>query len=309
MNTCSEFQGRNRGFAMLSVLWAVVVVGTLVVTTALAGRDAFDAGRNRVSAARAFWRANDCAERVRLAIDDVLSTSGQLPARTWRNLDAIVPSQPLATGTDCSTHLEAAGTRLDVNAASTDELLRLFAAVGRLDGVSVTDAIDDWRDPDQVPRANGAESVWYVSQGKMLPRDGVVADDLELSRIRGLEDGSAQRVLTVETGAVSIANALPPVLMAIHGFTDEAVAELMAARARGDQIEDLLAFAAGLSSAARDSIVSNYQEISRRTTLDPEAWVVTSSGWSGHPAVTATVELRLVRTNQRAVIVRRRVRT
>jgi general secretion pathway protein K len=300
---------QRTGFAMLSVLWAVVVVGTLVVAVSLAGRDAFDAGRNRVNATRAFWHANDCAERARLVIDDALSRADQLPPRTWRKLDGVVLSSPASVGSDCEVRLEATGTRLDVNSATTDELVRLFTAVGRADADAVADAIDDWRDSDDDPRMNGAEASWYAAQRRPLPRNGPIADDEELSRIRGLEDGAALRVLSVEVGPISIATALPPVLLAVPGFTDEAVAAVVAARARGEQIDDLLAFVSSLSSAARDSLVSNYQEISRRTTLDPEAWILTASGWSGHPAVFSHVELRLVRTNRRAVVVRRRVRS
>ena len=183
---------------MLTVLWAVVVVSTVVLATALAGRDAFDAGRNRVSATRAFWHASDCAERARLVIENALSRSDAQPARTWRTLDAAVLSDPLATTTDCETQLEATGTRLDVNAGSSEELTRLFTALGREDSDALLEAVEDWRDDDNDPRPNGAEASWYAARQRFLPRNGPIANELELSRIRGLEDGSAEQFLSVE---------------------------------------------------------------------------------------------------------------
>jgi type II secretory pathway component PulK len=296
------------GFAMLTVLWAVVVIGTLTIATALTGRNAFNAGRNRVNAARAFWLANDCAERARASIDSALNRSDMTPSRTWRHLDAVVLSDPLSTGSSCQVVLEATGTRLDVNAAAAADFTRLFTAMGRSDADALADAIVDWRDADDDPLPNGAESQWYAGQRRTLPRNAPIADNDELAKIRGFEDGSAQHFLSVESGLISFPNAFGPVLAAVPGMTDEAVAAVMSVRAQGGEIDDLIAFASTLSSAARDSITCHYQEISRVTTLDPEAWIVTAAGRSGLPAVAATVELRLVRTNRRAPVVRRRVR-
>ena len=296
------------GFAMMAVLWAVVVVGTLALATALSGREAFDAGRNRVSAERAFWHANGCAERARAAVDSALNRSDVLPARTWRHLDAVLRSDPQSAASACTVELDATGSSLDVNAASGVELTRLFSAMGRPDADALADAVMDWRDVDDAPLPGGAESLWYAGQGRALPRNGPLADVMELARIRGFEDGSAQRFLSVEPGPISIPNASGAVLASVVGFTDEAVAAALSIRAQAGEIDDLLAFASTLSSAARDSIVVHYQEISRTTTLDPEAWVVTASGRSGAPSAVAVVELRLVRTNRRASVVRRRVR-
>ena len=296
------------GFAMMAVLWAVVVVGTLALATALSGRDAFNAGRNRVSSERAFWLANGCADRALAAVDSALNRADLLPARTWRHLDAVVLADPQSAGSACSVELDATGSTLDVNAASGVELTRLFTALGRSDANALADAVMDWRDVDDVPLPSGAESLWYAGQRRALPRNGPLADVMELARIRGFEDGSAQRFLSVEPGPISIPNASGAVLATVDGFTDEAVAAVLSIRARGGEIDDLLAFASTLSSAARDSIVVHYQDISRVTTLDPEAWVVTASGRSGAPSVLAVVELRLVRTNRRASVVRRRVR-
>ena len=296
------------GFAMIAVLWAVVVVGTLALAAALAGRDAFDAARNRVNAARAFWLANACVERTRASIDSALIRSDAVPARLWRHLDVVVSSDPLSLGTACDVDLEADGARLDVNAASADELVRLFTAMGRPDADGLAAAIMDWRDADDDPLPGGAESAWYRGQGRPVPRGGPLADAAELARIRGFEDVTARQYLSVEPGPISIANAAGPVLAAVPGFSDETVAAVLATRAQGGEVDDLLGLTSTLSSAARDSLVAHYQDVSRLTTLDPVGWIVTATGRSGHPSVVAMVELRIVRTNRRALVMRRRVR-
>src|SRR5258708_1853685 len=248
-------------------------------------------------------------ERARGVIDTALNTSEALPGRVWRYLDAVIGSDPIVSNTGCVIEVEASGTRLDINRASPEELTRLFDALGRSNAEALADAIVDWRDNDDEPLPNGAESQWYAAQRRPLPRNGPFADDLELMRVRGFEDGIAQRYLSVEPGVTSIPTASGPVLASIPGFTDEAVSAVLAARVDGIDIEDLRALASTLSSAARDSIVSRYQDISRLSTLDPEAWILRATGRSGLPFVTASVELRLVRTNRRATVVRRTVRT
>ena len=51
---------------------------------------------------------------------------------------------------------------------------------------------------------------------------------------------------------------------------------------------------------------ARYPEITARVTTVPEAWTLTSVAREGTPAITATLELRLVRSGRRPAIVRRR---
>jgi hypothetical protein len=69
---------------------------------------------------------------------------------------------------------------------------------------------------------------------------------------------------------------------------------------------DLVTLAAEVSSAASAALLAHYAELSRLTTAEPDAWIVTSRARDGSSAVIAAIEVRLVRAGTRAAIVRRR---
>jgi type II secretory pathway component PulK len=299
-----------RGFALMTMLWLIVSAGVLSAIVTMTGRDAYRAARNRVNSERSLWSAEGCTSLARGAIDELLRSSASSPSlgsRVWRALDTAVAVNPLLLGKGCGVTLEAAGARIDVN--GDEGLLRraLSALVGEVAALSLIDALMDWRDADSLPRPLGAEVFWYATQSRYPPRNDSIANVRELKRIRGFDSvGDLTTTFGVEPGRISIANAPPQVLAAIRGFTSETVALILDWRSRGWQINDLLALQGSLSAAASDSLLAHFPEISRLATLEPDAWILTSVGTAGTPPDTSFVELRLVRTQTRAVIVRRR---
>jgi general secretion pathway protein K len=301
---------RRRGFALLVVLWVMVSAAALTTIGALIGRDAFHAGRNRVNAERALWRAEDCLARARAAIDELLVSSVNVPglgSRVWRALDTAVASNPIVQAPQCAARLDAAGNRVDINGPDEPITRALTLVAGHARATALADALLDWRDTNTIARPLGAEAPWYLAQRRYAPRDDSLADLRELSRVRGFEQLSAlDLILGVEPGRISINTAPPAVLLAIPGFMPETVAKIMEWRLKGWQVTDLLALQSSLTRAPADSLLARYPDIARTTTLEPDAWILTSIGTAGFPVDTARVELRLVRTDRRAVIVRRR---
>jgi type II secretory pathway component PulK len=298
-----------RGFALMTMLWLIISAGALTAIVTFTGRDAFRAARNRVNGERSLWIAEGCLSLAHGAIDELLLSVASSPAlgsRVWRALDTAVAVNPLLRGSDCGVTLQAAGTRVDVN--GNEELIR--GALSSISGASVVpllDALLDWRDADSVPRPLGAEAFWYATQSRYHPRNDSVTNVRELTRIRGFEQiNDLTNTFGVEPGRVSIANAPSQVLAAVPGFTPETVALILDWRSRGWQVNDLLALQGSLSTASSDSLLARFPEISRLTTLEPDAWILLSIGTAGTPADSSFVELRLVRTQNRAVIVRRR---
>jgi hypothetical protein len=126
-------------------------------------------------------------------------------------------------------------------------------------------------------------------------------------RVRGFDRvAGLDTLLGVETERVPLDQAALPVLAALPGFGDEAVNRAAELRARGVGVGDVIAFAGQLSPNAREMLLSRYADLAARTTVDPDAWILTSIATGGSPAVRAAVELRLVRSGTRAAIVRRR---
>jgi type II secretory pathway component PulK len=300
---------RRRGFVLITVLWVLVAASVAALAGALSGRESFDAGRNRVSAARAYWRAQGCAEKARYAVDALLRTAsaGQVRDSVWRSLDSLVAQTTGSGDAECSHSLEAAGSRLDANAAGEGQLLRLFAVLGIDDVAGHVDALLDWIDEDDAPRSSGVESSWYGQAARIPPRNAHLGSVAELQHVRGFEGSSIESVIDVEPGRISIATASPTVLAAVPGFTPEARQRVAEWRAERRQISNLLVFAASLSSQSADSIVAYFPEISRVATLDPDAWIIRGVARSGLPTVSSVVELRLVRADERAAVARRRV--
>ncbi len=300
---------RRSGFSLLVMLWVIVSAGALTSIVTLMGRDSFRAARNRVNSERALWRAEDCLARARATIDERLQAVQASPAlgvALWRALDtAATRNTPLPA--NCSFHIEAVGSRVDVNGDETPLRRVLTFLGGQAQAGALLDALIDWRDADSVARANGAEVAWYALQGTHLPRNDSIADVRELLRIRGFNQGMLlANVLGVEPGRISIANAPGSVLAAIPGFTPETVALINAWRSRGWQINDVMALESSLTPASADSLRTNFPEIARLSVLEPEAWVITSVGVAGAPAESVRVDVRIVRTQERAVVVRRR---
>ncbi|HEY7879186.1 MAG TPA: hypothetical protein VIC55_13220 [Gemmatimonadaceae bacterium] len=298
------------------MLWVMVGVSVTGLVLALAARRATATAHNRMSAMVAAWRAEDCLARTQRVIAAALlqqTADADRPAPhgapTWATLDGVLGDASLVGDGQCAITLVPTGTTVDVNTADQELLTRLMLAIGvapvRAD--SIVDALLDWRDPDDIPRPNGAEAAWYVSRRLAVPRNGPFADNREIARVRGM-DGvvGAGSVLGVTPGRILLDRAPLPVVAALPGFSPEAVARVAEHRERGAPIPDLLSFSAELSPNARAALVARYPDLVRLTTTEPDAWLLTGRGTAGLPAVTVAVELRLVRAGARAAVVRRR---
>jgi len=307
---------RARGFVLLAVLWVMVGVGTIGLGLALLARRAVGVAHNRRAEAIAMWLAEDCASRAEAAIGAALDhrggdteSSSEAAQATWSRLDAAVAASPLLSGTPCDLTIRPTGTTIDINTADDSLLSRLFVALGSSATAadSLTDAILDWRDADDVPRPTGAESAWYRAQGRAPPRNASFADVRELASVRGFEVRTGlDSVLGVEADRILLSRAPLAVVAALPGFTSEAVARVADHRALGSPVPDIVSLGAELSPAGRSTLLANYPDVVRLTTSEPDAWLLMAHGTAGRPAVTFVLELRLVRAGNRAAVVRRR---
>jgi type II secretory pathway component PulK len=295
---------------LLTVLWILVAASTIALALALRGRDGVSSGRNRVNAERAWWRAQDCLARMRAAVDAVLAANSDpgKNAVAWRSLDVFVRAADMPMSADCAASLEAAGTRLDINAADSAQLLAVLRATGvGSAGDVMTASLLDWRDADDSSRALGAERTWYVAAGRFPPRNGPLADVRELTRVRGFEDQPGiDSVFSVEPGRIDINSAGAAVLAAVPGFSEETIARVLELRSQGAPITDVLTLAEKVSTSSADEIMAHYPELVRTATVDPDAWILTASAAHGFPAVRSFVQVRLIHASTRAVVVRQR---
>jgi general secretion pathway protein K len=248
---------RERGFALLGVLLVVALLTVVVLELTVAMRLEASAGRSF----RDEMVASHLAEAaVQQALREVLSPA---PIQAVDETGAlafyrIVPGStlpvrlpslprtrvPLGPG-EFSYRLTDEQARLNLNTASPERVRRLLQALG-LDRQArdvVVDSLQDWKDPDELSRANGAESEDYYLK---LPvpyraRNARLQDLAELLQIRGISRelyrGEDQRPgladLTTVFGRETVnVNTAPAPVLAALGLSDAEIADIVQARTR-----------------------------------------------------------------------------
>jgi general secretion pathway protein K len=132
---------------------------------------------------------------------------------------------------------------IDLNMASEKLLMSLFQSVGVEAGEaqSLVDAIEDWRDVDDLPRLSGAERDQYQAAGlKQVPANTDFRTVDELKAVMGMTPALFDKVagsLTVYSKAAGIVSALAPrtVLLAIPEASPEDVDAYI--KSRQDQLD------------------------------------------------------------------------
>ena len=151
------------------------------------------------------------------------------------------------------------GARVDLNAAPSDLLTGLFAAVGVDSARAETfaDRVVGWRTKSDAKDSGSNEVKFYTEQHVPYPpRQGSFEDSLELSLLPGLPVSVVERILpfvTVFSGrsTVDVATADPTVLSALPGMTPAIMTAVLKARANpSTDKKDLMALLGPASSRA-----------------------------------------------------------
>lgn len=224
-------RSKQSGIAIVLALWLTVLLTVLASGFAFSMRSEALATRNAVSLARARAVADGAVERtafelMRPQIADAWKSDGQ-PHR-WNDGDAAI----VVTAVD-----EAA--KIDVNTAPDALLKNLLIVIGGLDEAAagaLVDAIADWRDPDDLRRANGAEAPEYRAANlKYGPANAPFETTGEVARVLGMTQPVFQRIAPIITvyshqPGINAATAGRNVLLALPNATPEAVDAYIDAR-------------------------------------------------------------------------------
>ncbi len=229
----------ERGFALLAVLWAGILLALIAGGMAFGARVETRLATGELERAQAAALAD---AGVRLGILALLARPGE---QRWQADGS--PHEVTFEGATIRVRLSPASARIDLNRAP-DALIRgavEAAAAGlEVDAEAVSDAILDWRDPDHQARPAGAEDDDYAAAG--LPygaADAPFAALAELALVRGMTAELLERLrplLTVHSGRpwVDPRAASAAVLGAIPDLPGEALAgfleEREARRAAGE---------------------------------------------------------------------------
>jgi general secretion pathway protein K len=218
----------RRGIALLVVLWALVLLGTLAMAFSLSMRTEAAAARNGVDDARAYFQARTGVERA------IMLLSIASP-------DNVMRTEIAGDDGDASyrVRVESESGKVDVNFVSEEDLLEILKKGGLPDEEAerLRDAIEDWRDADDDPRARGAEYPDYARMKEpLLPRNGNLRSVDELRYVKGVTSEFHERFLSRvfttygNSPQVNVQRAPKVVLDALPGVSPEAVAEILARR-------------------------------------------------------------------------------
>jgi general secretion pathway protein K len=235
----------RRGIAQLMVLWALVLLGTLALAFSLSMRTEAKAARNGIDDARAYFQA-------RTGVGRALMLLATVPADNVARMDIA------GEDGDASYRVRVTSEsgKVDINFVAPEDLLEILKRGGLADEEAerVRDAIEDWRDGDDTPRARGAEFPEYARQKEPLrPRNANFRNVDELRSVLGVTPEFHERFLaqvftTYGTSPqVDARYATKRVLESLPGVSPEAVTAILARRGDDSPLSpgDLAAMAAG----------------------------------------------------------------
>ncbi len=225
---------RQKGFALLMVLWVSILLTVLISgytvltrTETLQSRFLFDDAQARYMALAGIERAV-----LELRKPD-LETRWQADGRTYEfEFDGALIEVEIMDETG----------KIDINAAPDQMLLDLFSSIGvdEQEAQELTDAIQDWKDPDDLGRMSGAEDPDYESAGYPYGAKDASFDTVEeLQQVMGMSYElfvQLEPSITVFSGRSTVNAAFAPVsvLRALPGMDIDQAQQFVDARQQVD---------------------------------------------------------------------------
>ena len=231
--------GRERGIALVIVLWITILLALIAVGMGQDTRTETLLTRNQLSIAKARALAEGAVERAMFE-----HLRPPFPEKVWFPNGAVHGWEE--DGVRYAVSLAWESGRIDMNVAREPLLKGMFVSSVGLpmeDVNRLVDAIMDWRDPDDAKRLNGAEAPEYRAAGRnYVPANANFETIEELQRVLGMTPEIYAKIadlITVHSRQPGIDpnGASRGVLLSIPNMTPEIVdayiAQREAARASG----------------------------------------------------------------------------
>ena len=229
---CSARCDRQRGIALILVLWLTILLTVIGGSFAYGMRNEALAARNSLSLAQARALADGAIYRTVFelmrprTLADLWSADGAIHA--WDENGSRIAVRAL----------DESG-KIDLNTAPDGLIKSLLQTAAELDADTagrLVDVIGDWKDIDDLRRPNGAEAPDYKAAGlNYKPANAPFEAVAELQRVLGMTPAVYGRIadsLTVHSRMAGInpAYASRTVLLAVPGATPEIVDTYIAQR-------------------------------------------------------------------------------
>jgi general secretion pathway protein K len=220
----------QRGAALILVMWVIAFMGVLLGSFALIARTENLQSRHLFDATTAHYAAQAGLERAVFAVQNRDLT------KRW-----VGDGRPYEFEFDTAhvrVELLDESGKIDINTAEDSLLEALFVSVG-IDptrAAELSDALQDFRDLDDIPRPHGAEADAYKAAGLAYgPRNQPFDSIAEVQQVLGMNYELYRKIepaITIYASAPRPNPAFAPleVLMTFPGMTEELAQQLIAAR-------------------------------------------------------------------------------
>lgn len=223
--------GRQRGVALILVIWVATLLLVIAGSFLYAMRVEAQAARNAARMARGDALAQAAVSR---ALIELFKQQGS--PEVWRR-DGTVREWGF-DGVTVQVRFSDESAKIDINTANNELLKGLFRFAGMTEeeAAGLLDAILDWRDQDSLKRPYGAEEPDYAQAGlKVRPSNHPFQSTEELQLVLGMRPEAYQRIAPMITvfsrqSGVNVHLASRPVLLAIPNVTAEQVDAYLAER-------------------------------------------------------------------------------
>jgi general secretion pathway protein K len=246
----------QRGFALLAVMLVLALLGVVVTELSMSMRLEASMVRSYKESVLATHLAEAAVQQAMREIlgpgnIQALDRDGALVflrAGEGAGLPVHLPKLPreaVALGAgEFSYRIGDEESRINLNSAPPDRIDRLLSAAGldKQTRDTINDSLQDWKDPNDLRRLNGAESEDFYLK---LPvpyraRNGPLQDTAELLQIRGVtreiyEGAQGQpglaALVTVTAGAGTVnMNTAPEAVLRALGFLDAELSDITGSR-------------------------------------------------------------------------------
>jgi general secretion pathway protein K len=289
--TVSQRRREERGVALALVLCLLVVLGavagTVVGSTRIESRAVVNARARTV--ARYAAESGIVAGRALLQQRMTIAYGSGPLVLALRGIDrefAELQDVPLGDARFTVAMINLSG-RLDLNQAQSEALVALFSQLTSLRNArAIGDALQDWRDADDLVRPQGAEREAYHRAGSpYVPRNAPLNRIEEFRRLLGVTDALARAMepyLTVNGDRRIDVNAAPePVLAAIPGIGPTAARAIVERRRGSGPFTSIAEVHPFLGRRYR--VLSDPGSVPRLA-VSPSRLLLVSRGWiPGHP--------------------------
>jgi general secretion pathway protein K len=310
---------------LIAALWLLVAFATVGAaisvqarTRRLGAANSLDEDRGRAAAEAGLEHARSRLARL------INGNSPSVPVvptpivDPWRDATLVLADTVELGDERYHVSIRDAGASLNLNRVTEEELERFFTALpidaGR--ATEIAQSVMDWRDSDNLHRLHGAEVDDYLRMGSaVLPANGNFSRVEELQYVNGMTPEIFARVrpfLTlIGTGQINVNSAPRPVLLALPGMTDEAVAALERMRGSSEPIQSVEELTRLLSSGAREGLVGAMPKLLPIDMMpligfETRELDVRSEGWTDGSPVHKWMDALVVRAGALGVVAFRR---